>query len=61
MRRATISSNEITKAWWPWHAAFYGYQCETSTGPNIREVEREKDGQILRNKRVILRPAQPKA
>ncbi|WP_027962464.1 hypothetical protein [Halomonas halodenitrificans] len=28
---------------------------------NIREVEREKDGQILRNKRVILRPAQPKA
>lgn len=27
----------------------------------VREVEREKDGQILRNKRVILRPAQPKA
>ena len=27
----------------------------------IRQVEREQEGQTVRNKRVILRPAQPKA
>lgn len=27
----------------------------------IRQVERENEGQVTRNKRVILRPAQPRA